>query len=100
MTEKFIRFYQARDIKEIQPRVLIHGELASSCGSCGALDLELDMDQCPRCGAGFKYVAFRNIKSHLPKLQKLKDRRPDVEIVDFEDYQRVLGESKARDFFK
>lgn len=100
MHEKFIRVYQSHDIKDIQQHLLIHGDLASSCAHCNALDLQLDMDQCPHCGAVFKYVAFRNVKSHLPKLQKLKDHRPGVIIVDFEDYQRLLGASKAQDFFK
>lgn len=100
MIDKFIRVYRPLDVKDIQQHLLIHGDLASSCAACNSLDLQLDMDQCPQCGAVFKYVAFRNIKSHYPKLQKLKDRRPDVEIVDFEDYQRQIGASKAQDFFK
>jgi hypothetical protein len=100
MHEQFIRIYQSLDIKEIQQHVLIHGDLASSCGCCNALDLRLDMDQCPHCGAVFKYVAFRNVKNHLPKLKQLRDQRPSVIIIDFEDYQRLLGVSKAQDFFK
>ena len=64
------------------------------------MDLKLDMIQCPKCETEFKYIAFRNVRNHLPKLQKINETKPDIQFVDFEDYKRIIGELKARDFLK
>ena len=100
MEEKFIRVYQKLDVKKVKEHLLIHGDLSSSCGNCGELDLKLSDHACPKCRAEFKYISFRNVKNHLPKLQKISAERPSMVIVDFDDYQRISGETRAQNFFK
>jgi len=100
MSEQFIRVYQNRNIKDIEEHLLAYGDTSGSCAKCNALDLKLALTKCPKCGTYFKFVSFRNIKVHLPKVQKLKSDRPDVEIVDFDDFKRMSGERKAREFLK
>lgn len=100
MSEKLIRIYKKYNVKEIQKHLLIYGDLSASCGHCNRMGLGLDAAQCPECHAEFQYAAFRNVKAHFPKIQKLISERPQVVIVDFEDYQRTLGALKAEEFLK
>ncbi len=100
MNEKFLRVYKKMDIHEIKKHLLIYGDLSAQCAECQAMDIKLDMTACPKCGTPFKYIAFRNVRQHLPKLQKIHESRPEVQFVDFDDYTRITGELKARDFLK
>ena len=100
MNQKFLRVYKKLDIVDIKQHLLIYGDLSANCANCQAIDVKLDARQCPQCAAGFKYIAFRNIKNHLPKLQKLNDERPDLIFVDYEDFSRNLGVLKAQEFLK
>ena len=100
MSEKFIRIYKKMDINTIKRHLLIYGDLSAQCANCQAMDLTLDMVVCPKCEAEFKYITFRNLRSHLPKLQKINEARSDIQFVDFDDYKRHIGEMKARDFLK
>ena len=100
MAEKFIRVYRKLNIYDIRDHLLIYGDLAASCSKCKALDLKLDEAKCPHCQAEFKYISFRNVKSHLPKILKLMEQKPHLTLVDFEDYTRILGALKAEEFLK
>lgn len=100
MEEKFLRAYQKFDIKKVKEHLLIHGDVSSSCANCGELNLKLEVHTCPKCSAVFSYISFRNVKAHLPKLIKITAERPSMVIIDFEDYQRATGISKAQEFFK
>ena len=100
MSQKFARIYKKMDINEIKRHLLIYGDLSAQCAHCQAMDLKLDMTACPKCGAEFKYISFRNVRNHLPKLQKINEAKPDIQFVDFDDYKRYIGELKARDFLK
>ncbi len=100
MSEKFIRIYKKMDMDEIKKHLLIYGDLSAQCASCQAMDIKLDMDKCPKCATEFKYISFRNVRNHLPKLQKITAMRPAIQFVDFDDYKRISGELKARDFLK
>lgn len=100
MAEKFIRVYSKLDISKITPQLLIYGDLSGACAKCHKIDIKLNDPVCPECKTEFKYIAFRNLKSHLPKLQKLSAERPSVTVIDYDDYKREVGASKAEDFFK
>jgi hypothetical protein len=100
MNEKFLRVYKKMDVHEIKKHLLIYGDLSAQCAECQTMDIKLDMVACPKCGTAFKFIAFRNVRQHLPKLQKIHETRPEVQFVDFDDYTRIMGELKARDFLK
>ncbi|OGX08707.1 MAG: hypothetical protein A2Z88_01800 [Omnitrophica WOR_2 bacterium GWA2_47_8] len=100
MSEKLIRVYKKMDFNDIRDHLLIYGDLAASCSKCKALDVKLDAAKCPHCQTEFKYISFRNIKHHLPKMQKLVHERPQMTMVDFEDYTRIAGALKAEEFLK
>lgn len=100
MAEKFIRVYSKLDLTKIKLQLLIYGDISGACANCNKIDIKLNDPVCPECKTEFKYVTFRNIKSHLPKLQKLSAERPSVTVVDYDDYKREAGASKAEDFFR
>jgi len=88
------------DVSEIKSRLLIYGDLKGNCAHCNQFDLKLDDEKCPQCGTTFDFIAFRNIRSHIPKMHKLLESRPDIKFIDYEDYKRNIGVSKAKDFLK
>jgi len=100
MSHKFIRVYKELDVSEIQKQLLIYGDLSGQCASCQTMDVKLDMTSCPKCKAEFHYLAFRNIRDHLPKVIKLLRERPHLTIVDCDDYKRIHGVLKAEAFLK
>ena len=100
MSEKLIRAYRKLDVGVIKPQLLVYGDLAGTCENCGTLDIKIDIPKCPKCAAEFKYIAFRNVKAHLPKMIKLAEQRPSITMVDYDDYKHQLGAKKAEDFFK
>lgn len=100
MNEKLVRVYKKFYIDEIKAHLLIYGDLGGSCAACQKMDIKLDATHCPGCKTEFKFIAFRNPRVHLPKIQKLHAARPQVAIIDYEDYNHHAGEQKAREFLK
>ena len=100
MSEKFIRVYKKLDIRDIKSHLLIYGDLSASCAGCNTMDFKLETTHCPGCRAEFKYIGFRNIKTHFPKIQKLAAERPHLIIIDYDDYIRGAGAMKAREFLQ
>ncbi len=100
MNQRLIRIYQYFDINDIKDKLLIVGDLSGQCSKCNHLGVKLDSRDCPECHTVFKFITFRNIKDHLPKVQKLKHERPDVVLVDHDDFKRQTGALKAEEFLK
>ncbi len=100
MIEQFLRVYQKLDIKDIREHLIVCGDLSSNCEKCKAINIRIDAASCPECRTEFKYISFRNIKSHWPKIPKILEARPQVVFIDYEDYVRITGSLKAKEFFK
>jgi len=98
--KRYLRIYKELDITQIKEHLLVYGDLSANCANCQTIDLKLDTVRCPQCQTEFQYIAFRNIKHHLPKLQKITQQRPDVILVDFDDFQKTWGAFKAETFLK
>ena len=99
MSKKFIRIYQKLDFSDAREHTMIYGDLAASCSKCNALNVRISESICPECRTEFKYVAFRNIKNHIPKMEKLHEENPKIIMIDFEDYKRNLAATKAEEFW-
>ena len=99
MSESFIRFYKPVDPGRLTENLLIYGALSGHCAKCQKMDVALNASHCPECHTEFKYIAFREIRSHLPKLKKIQAQRPSVQIIDYDDYHRVTGAARARKIF-
>ncbi len=80
--------------------MLIYGDLSAACANCKKMEIKLDQTRCPSCQTEFKYIAFRNIRNHIPKMQKLLAHRSQMLIIDLDDYNRNMGALKAKEFLK
>ncbi len=100
MSEKYLRVYKMMDVKNVQEHLLIMGALSGSCAKCKAVDVKLDQEKCPGCSTEFKFIAFMNVRDHMPKMMKIKASRPNITFVDHDDFKRQLGALKAQEFLK
>ncbi len=100
----YLRIWQACDIAEITKHLLIVGELTADCAACRELGINYSQaHQCPKCGTIFRFIASRNTgkldRGRAGTVKRIKDRRPDLTFIDYEDYKEITGKTQAREFF-
>ena len=100
MAERFLRVYKKADVNLIKSQLLIYGDLGGQCAHCSQMDVKLDQLHCPQCNSEFKYISFRDVRTQMPKMNKLWAERPSLIIVDFEDYKKNIGALKAEEFLR
>ncbi len=100
MNLKFIRIYKKLDVQDIKEHLIIVGDISASCAKCKSLGLKPEASRCPQCQTDFKFMAFRKIRDHLPKMQKFNETRPELTFVDYDDFERITGALKAEEFLK
>lgn len=96
MAKQMMRVYQHLEFDSIREHTLEYGALSGVCSKCKHLNIKLDMIACPSCQTSFKYIAFQNIKEHLPKMSKIVHERADVVFIEYQDFKRIEGEIRAR----
>lgn len=96
MSDQFLRFYHKIDLKQVKDHLMFYGALSGICAKCNHMNVKLEDHQCGGCGTAFKFVAFQNVKENKPKMVKLAAQRPSMQFVDYDDFKRLDGESKAR----
>jgi hypothetical protein len=101
----YIRVWQPCDIQELGRHLLIVGDLTADCASCRELGIDYaQAKSCPKCGTIFRFITSRNAgkldRDRGSTVKRIKDRRPDLTFVDYEDYRNISGKQSARDFFK
>ena len=104
MTSEFLRTFKRYEIEDVQKHLLIAGDLSGDCASCRALGIDvMKAHECPQCGTSFKYLGSRRVESHPGErfqfAVRMTEKRPDLVLIDFGDYTKVMGQKKARDFF-
>ncbi len=100
----FLRTFQEYDIEEVAKHLLIMGDLSGDCASCRELGIDTyTAKNCPHCGTPFKYLTSRRLESQPGErfqfARRMREKRPDLIIIDYTDYSKTLGQKKARDFF-
>lgn len=100
----YIRIWQKCDIAEITKHLLIVGDVTADCQNCRELGIDyVNVRQCPKCGTTFRFIASRNTGKldggRGATVKRIKERRPDLTFIDYEDYKEITGKTKARDFF-
>ena len=100
----YIRIWQACDIQEISKCLLIVGDVTADCAHCRELGIDYaKAAQCPKCRTTFRFIASRNTgrldSGRGGTVKRIKDRRPDLTFIDYEDYKEITGKQQARDFF-
>lgn len=101
----FIRIWQACDVDEVTKHLLIVGDITADCTNCRELGIDYTQTKsCPQCGTVFRFIASRNTgkldRNRGATVKRIKDRRPDLTFIDYEDYKEITGKQQARDFFK
>jgi hypothetical protein len=96
MHKQFIRVYHNLDFDEVKQHTLEYGALSGVCSKCKELSVKLDALFCPKCNTPFKYIAFQNIREHLPKMIRISQERSALQFIDHQDFKRIEGEQRAR----
>lgn len=98
-----VRFWKGVDIQQICKHLILAGELTGSCENCQHLGIDFaNAVFCPQCQTPFRYAGFRprtNKAEERAAISRLREKRPDLEIVDYEDIKRACGKSQARNLF-
>lgn len=105
MAREFLRTWQTFDLDEVQKHLLILGDLTGDCGACRQLGIHYqDAKECSRCKTVFKYITSRRLETHPGErfqiVGRLRDKRPELVFIDYEDYKKTIGRKKAREFFE
>ena len=100
MSERYFRIYKKYYLDEIKTHLLTYGALSGTCANCKEMDLKVDTLQCPQCKTEFKFIAFQNIRDHLPKMLKLSHERPQITFMDYDDFKKIEGEERAKDILR
>ena len=101
----FIRIWQPCELEGITKHLLVVGDVTADCASCRELGIYYSSAQnWPKCGTKFNFIASRQTgkldKCRGGTVKRIKDRRPDLTMIDYEDYKELTGKQQARDFFK
>jgi hypothetical protein len=100
----YMRVWQAVDLEGIQKHLLIVGDVTADCAACRHLGIKYaETQSCPGCGTIFRFITARgavgSTKTMGAAVKRIKDRRPDLTFVDYDDYKSLTGKQSARDFF-
>ena len=99
-----LRVWQTVDLDGVTKHLLIVGELTADCASCRELGINYqELKSCPQCKTDFRFITSRSatggLRSSAGAVKRIKDRRPDLTFIDYDDYKSITGKQSARDFF-
>jgi len=102
--QHYLRTFRAFQLDEVKNHLIVIGDLSGNCASCNRLGINAyDAKTCPECGTVFKYIASRRLETHPAErfqlARRLGEKRPDLLLIDYQDYQKAAGDKAARDFF-
>ena len=97
----YLRVWQNVDIESVKRHLMIVGDLTGDCASCRSFGIKyIEARQCPECKTPFHFVALRtgsSLRSAGPRVKRIKEQRPDLTFIDYEDFRTVTGKLNARD---
>ena len=101
----YLRVWQACDIPEVTKSLMIVGDITADCAACRELGIEYGSAKvCPKCGVQFRFISSRHTtrldRDRNGHIKRIKERRPDLTFIDYEDYKEITGKQQAREFFK
>lgn len=104
MNKSFIRVWEEKDIKEIEPYLLIVGEIMGDCAKCKEVGLDYGtVKECPKCKTAFRYITSREATSskagRFTLIRRIHSKRPDLIFIDYDDYKAASGQSRAKSIF-
>ena len=93
--KSFVRAWEELDLADIEKHLIVVGDLSAECFGCHKVGIDSKARACPDCSAIFKYIGFRR-KVQISYLRKVRDERPRIVIIDFDDFKRSLGKRDAQ----
>ncbi|MFH1459034.1 MAG: hypothetical protein ABIG64_01490 [Candidatus Omnitrophota bacterium] len=100
MAKELIRVWQELDPEALKKQLLLAGELTANCENCQHLGIDFyRVLNCPSCNTHFKYIGFRkrtNKAEEISAIRRLKQKRLDLTVIDYEDIKRACGKSQAK----
>ncbi len=105
MPKGFIKVWKELDTDDVAKHLCLVSLSTASCANCGKFGLDYSaVKACPGCNSEFKYISFRinpDEKSQEGILvRKIIQMRPDLTLISYDDYQRLVNKAKAKDLFK
>lgn len=99
---QFVRIWVELDMNDVRQHLLMADESLGSCATCREIGLKLQsVKTCPKCGTEFRYVTTKPTgiqKTVDPKvLARIREKRPDLTLVDWTDYDHGQGKLSARE---
>lgn len=96
-----IRVWEDINLDLVAKHLLIVGDLKGDCANCRELGIDYVNNRiCPNCKTEFKYMATRRSNSSEAGLiKRLKDKRPDLIFIDYNDFKNAFDRLKAKKFF-
>lgn len=91
----FVRAWEELDLADIEKHLIVIGDLSAECFCCHKVGINSQARACPDCSAIFKYIGFRR-KVQTGYLQKVRQERPRIIIIDFDDFKKSRGKRDAR----
>jgi hypothetical protein len=99
-----IRLWRSFDLEEVREHLMVVGDTVGDCSHCRALGIDpWNAKKCQECGAEFRYISSRRLSAHPSErfrwIRRVQQARPDLSVIDYEDFQKAAAEQKAKDFF-
>ena len=100
----WIRTWVEKELSEIEKHLLIIGDAKGDCANCRELGLDYrTVSTCPNCHTVFSYVTSRRFESNPGErfqiVKRLGQIRNDLVWIDYDDYKKLTGRQRAREFF-
>jgi len=94
----YMRVWKNVELEKIEPELLMVGTISCDCAKCREAGIPLDAKKCPKCGTTFRYLSSRH-SSSIKEAKRLKEKRPDLELIEYKDFKEVQARRKARGIF-
>ena len=78
--------------------VFISGTVSAGCSPWKEIGIPFEAKACPKCGTTFKYIGTR-ISKATGELKRIREKRPDLTVIDYNDFKEILAREKARGIF-
>lgn len=104
MGKQLLRTWQIFELEEVVKHLVMIGDTHGDCANCREIGIDLKRTaECPQCHTVFKYAASRRAANHpgerFQVARRIQEIRPNLIVIDYEDYHKITSSQKARDFF-
>jgi hypothetical protein len=99
---EYMRIWKEIDINQVKEHIIMVDDQLGFCPNCKKIGIELKtLGDCPSCGRKFKFVSSKEAKNGRSDIvMRIKKKLPDLQFVDYDDYERITGKKKAESLFK